>query len=1176
VTGSVRRAVAPAAVVLLAAAALAAGSTGTATGRALPATNVPSGAFSATNGAFVAREAAGAEQPGGLAPGSLAPGSLAPGSLAPGSPAPGGLAPGVPRAGTLIGASALPAGLLPPGPSAAGGRVAAFVELAEAPAVDAFHTGLRRSRAAAAASARAARARVDGHAERVLADLRGRDATARELYRTTDAVAGVAVLAEGASLRGLAANPDVRSVRRIVPKKVDNAGAAVLTRVLRAWQSTGRFGDDVRVGVIDTGIDYTHADFGGPGTPEAYEAIDETVADPSYFPTAKVAGGHDFAGNAYDGASTDPALRTPAPDPNPLDCNGHGSHVAGTAAGLGVNADGSTFTGDYAALSAGELDGMRIGPGMAPRAVLYALKVFGCAGSTSLTASALDWALDPDRDGDFTDHLDVVNLSLGADYGAPDDPENLFVRKLNQNGVLTVFSAGNGGDLYDVGGSPGNTPEALTVASTRDAFVLRDAAEVTLPAEVAGAKAGQYSVEFTGYDGLDLDRPVVPLSSATNLDGCQPFSPADAAAVAGRFAWLEWDDDDATRRCGSATRTTNAQDAGAAGVVLSSTLENFAAAIAGNAGTPVFQLTGSGTAQLRPALAAGTLSLRMAGELRSSLKTFLSAIEDTPSAFTSRGTRTDIKPDVAAPGDTIASVRVGSGNLPQVGSGTSMAAPHVAGIAALVRQAHPDWTTAEVKAAVMNTANHDVHANDGGGGPVLAPNRTGAGRVDAKDALDNQVLAFVEDGPGKVSVGFGVVEAAGPVSLTKTIRVVNKSTRQLRYDVAYRAVTDLPGAEYQLDRASITLTPRGIARIRVTLRVDDPSELRKVADPTIEKEQFGAPRQFLADESGRVELTPAAGNPGGLVPLRVAVYAAPKPVAAIGTPFQVRAWDGEQAVLNLSGRGLRQGSGDQRYLSLLSALQLQATSPRLPDCGQRASAGCAINGTARGGDLRYIGAASTAPLARLRGEPETAMLGFGIATWGDWYNLGSNTVPFVDLDTDGDAVPDFEIFAIKPAGTDLLLAVTVDLPSGDLVAIEGVNGLFGDVDANVFDTNVVVLPVRLADLGIDPNGASARLSYRVGVAGFYAASGGLVDLVPGPMSFDPLRPGLWVQGGGEPALSYVAAPGTALVVNRDAEALELDGTDSLLVLNHHNAQGDRASLVRVLGPIGPIGPGRPG
>ncbi|MFC6093890.1 S8 family peptidase [Saccharothrix lopnurensis] len=1046
--------------------------------------------------------------------------------------------------------------------STAGGRVTAFVELEAKPAVDAYaeKTGQGASKQQAKDAAKATRNDTGKVVDRVVGDLKGKDRATKELYRTANGVPGVVVQADAAKVRELAQRADVKSIRTVVPKSRQNSSAVQLTNTLKAWQQYGKLGDDTRVGIIDTGIDYTHSDFAGPGTIEAFEAIDETEVDASYFPTAKVVGGYDFVGNAYDGGSDDPALNTPKPDPNPLDCNGHGSHVAGTAAGFGVNADGSTFEGDYTKLTPEALDAMRIGPGTAPKALLYALKVFGCDGSTNVTAQALDWSLDPDGDGDFSDHLDVVNLSLGSDYGAPDDPDSLFVRKLNASGVLTVFSAGNGGDLYDIGGSPGSTPEALTVASTRDAYVLRDAVEVTAPANLAGPKPGQYSQSFN-LEGVSTTGQVVKLSDPANLDGCLPFSAADRAAVAGKVAWLEWDDNDATRRCGSAGRSNNASNAGAIGALFTSQLEHFNAGIAGNALIPVLQLTGTATAQLRPAVNAGTLAVRFGGDLATSLPTYDPSISDTPSSFTSRGVRGPVvKPDVAAPGDTITSALVGSGSKSFVNSGTSMAAPHVAGIAALVRQVHPDWTPAEVKAAVMNSAGSDVKAD----GETYAPNRVGSGRVDGKAAVENQVLAFVEDAPGAVSASFGVVEAAKPVSLTKTIKVVNKSTRFVDYTVGYEALTQMPGVRYELSANTVRVSPRGVARVKVTLKIDDPKALRKTVDPTIEPLHLDVPRQFLADASGRVVLTPKSGSS---VALRVPVYSAPKPAADINAPSSVKANGQGQAVLNLTGRGLNQGA----YQSLVSALELQASSPRLPECRRNVTTNCTLNDTAKGGDLRYVGAASTAPLARAQGNPEEALLAFGVATWSNWYNLGSNTVPFVDIDTDGDGAFDYEVFATKLTDTDLLVASTVDLNTGATVDIQGVNGQFGDVDTNVFDTNVVVLPVLLSALGIDASADTSRISYQVGVAGFYLAPGagdGLVDSIPSPLSFDPLKPGLWVQGGGDAALSYQARPGTALVVNRDAAALAADGADSLLLLHHHNATGDRADVVKVKGKTG--------
>ncbi len=1033
------------------------------------------------------------------------------------------------------------------------GTVTAFVELAGTPAAQAFHDEKARGAgdAQAAQAAQASRQRTDDQADRVLDVLRGKDSATTEVAKTANAVPGVVVTADAAKVRELAELPEVKAVRLAVPKAVQNASSVQLTKAAQVWQQTGRFGEGIRVGIVDTGIDYTHADFGGPGTPEAYKAVDSAAP---WTPTAKVVGGYDFAGDEYD--ANVPATATPKPDSNPLDCHSHGTHVAGTAAGYGENADGSTFTGDYQTLTAEQLNTMKIGPGSAPKASLYALKVFGCEGTTNLTAQALDWALDPNGDGDFSDHLDVVNLSLGSDFGGQDDPDSLFVRKLVEHGVLVVASAGNGGDFYDVGGSPGNTPEALGVANTRDAFAILDG--VTVPG--SGDLPGQYSQNYTGYDTLDLTKAVVAVTDPANADGCKPI----AQDLAGTFVWLEWDDDDTTRKCGSGGRTNNAQAAGAAGVLLSSTRENFLAGIAGNAGIPVFQFTGPATAQVRPALTAGTLQVTMTGRLRNSVPTTTPKLADTITPSSSRGSRGAVaaKPDVAAPGDTILSAGFGTGTGGASKGGTSMSSPHVAGIGALVRQAHPDWTVEEVKAAVMNTAGGDVTSGDDHTtGLPEAPMRVGTGRVDALSAVGTDLLAMVEDDRGSVGVSFGPVEAAHQVWRTKTVEIVNKSAQRRSVNVSYLAATTVPGTRFDVWPPVVHVGPNRTAKVKVTLRVD-PAELRKVADPTVDKEQLGVARQFLAEASGRLVLK------SGESTIRVPVYAAPKPVADIKAHSV--AFRGDQGTLRLYGRGLAQGEGDQAYRSLISVFELQGRSPRLPDCSDTVKTDCAVNESAKGGDLRYVGAASTAPVDK----SENALLAFGVATWSNWATLGANNTPEIRIDTTGDGVHDYRVKAVKPLDgngnvvADVWLAQTVRVSDDEVVDEQPLNTQHGEVDTNLMDTDVVVLPVTLKALGIDPTAASARIGYTAGSSGAYPAPGnqdGFVDRIGEPMSFDPLKPGYSVRAGDQAALAFVAKPGTRLEVHRDPTALGDDQADSLLLLHHHNGSTERAEVVRPRG-----------
>ena len=135
-----------------------------------------------------------------------------------------------------------------------------------------------------------------------------------------------------------------------------------------------------------------------------------------------------------------------------MDCNGHGTHVASTAAGGGVNADGSPYAGPYNGST--PFASMKLGPGVAPRANVYALRVFGCAGSTTLTVAAIEWAVDPNNDSDLSDRLDVINMSLGSNFGSLASTSAIAADNAARMGVIVVASAGNAGDTYTISGSP--------------------------------------------------------------------------------------------------------------------------------------------------------------------------------------------------------------------------------------------------------------------------------------------------------------------------------------------------------------------------------------------------------------------------------------------------------------------------------------------------------------------------------------------------------------------------------------------------------------------------------------------------------------------------------------------------------------------------------------------------
>jgi subtilisin family serine protease len=1050
------------------------------------------------------------------------------------------------------------------------GKYAFLLRLDTAPTLKTFRAMRASSstKAAASSAAEAQLSRVKAAQSRVISAL---PADTRVLYRMQTVLAAVAVSTNVRNYAALSRINGVTHVYPIAPKTISNSYAVPLQQAPEAWTAHGDLGARSSIAIIDTGIDYTHANFGGPGTVAAYQAAhahEADPADPSEFPSDKIIGGTDLVGDNYDATSTDAAKTVPHPDPNPLDCNGHGSHVAGSAAGLGENADGSTYTGPYNDTDT-PFDTMRIGPGIAPMAKLYAFRVFGCEGSTDVVSEALDLAADPNGDGDPSDHVDVVNMSLGSDFGAPDDGDSVASDAASQLGITVAVASGNANDVYDVGGSPGNAPRVIGVAASTDAQTITDLLDVSAPANIAAGYNAERSLAYDWANQPDLAGDLYQMTEPSNLDGCDPYNADDAAGAAGKIVFLEWTDDDATRRCGSVARGDQAVAAGAIGFVFADDENNFAAGITGSDTIPGVLITKDAGDAIRPELVAGS-TVTISGTEMNAGKLLDTSRDDGVTSFSSRGIRSagDTKPDVAAVGDTVFSTASGTGNEGTSESGTSMATPMVAGTAALVKDAHPDWTPEQVKADIMNTAV-DLFDGPNHTGDRYAPNRVGAGRIDVAAALNNDVLAYVTDDPGVVTAAFGSMAITAPTTLTKTIKLQNTGLVSHTYAATYVPITEIPGADYTVtvnngSADAIVLGPRSSAMVTVTLSID-PSALTKTIDPTVDRDQGGLPRQYVADASGLVRFTTENGSE-----LRVPVYSAPRPASTMSQASTVTLPAGrtQDALLKLSGHAVNQGTGDEHIQSLMAGFELALKSGKAPACSAKVTSGCVSIPEERAADLKDVGVTSTAPQVALNGGNPSAdgIVYFAVSTRGPWRTASDDQEFDILMDVDGDGVPDAVTFNTRLSGTDVLVDETIDLQTGDVLDIEALNDTLGDTDTAMFDSDTLVMPVAISALGL---GASSRISY--GIASFSPYQSDPIDAygfdaegnLDGSLTTDVLHPGVAVFGtpAAMPSVLFPDSPASVVKIERNRGAYATDHGLGALIVHFHNTVGNKAQVV---------------
>lgn len=595
----------------------------------------------------------------------------------------------------------------------------------------------------------------------------------------TKALNGMAVNIAASRIPALARLPGVVSVKPVVNYQLDLAETVPLIGAAAA-QAHGFTGTGIRVAVLDTGIDYTHASLGGPGTLTAYtDAYGTSTGDSKnttrdgLFPTAKVVDGYDFVGEDWDGSNSSPPL---AEDDDPIDCSptvigcdgGHGTHVADIIAGVGTH------------------------PGVAPGASLLAVKVCSSV-STACSGVALlegmEFALDPNGDSSLADHVDVVNMSLGQAYGQFEDDLSAASADAVAAGVVVVASAGNNADRPYILGSPSSTPEVISVAQTTvpsdKLFLLKTPAPPSLAPSVV-AVPQPWSPTPTLVSG--------PLQYGNggggNLNGCAAFG---AGTLTGKIVLVD------RGSCNVSIKVANGSAGGALAVVIANNADQ------GPGDTPPIFAYGGGTITVTGYTIRRDDGLTLKGSALGQIATIdpSSAVPfvENMVASSSRGpsySYNAIKPDIGAPGASVsAEAGTGTADHDTAFGGTSGAAPMVSGSVALMLQAHPGRRPAEIKAALMNTGETDIGINPVSLPGYLAPiTRIGGGEVRVDDAIDTDTAAWDKDtGAGSLSFGYQPEIGHGVDVISRTLVIHNYGNKTRLYDID-------PKFRYPDDKAS--------------------------------------------------------------------------------------------------------------------------------------------------------------------------------------------------------------------------------------------------------------------------------------------------------------------------------------------------------------------------------------
>jgi minor extracellular serine protease Vpr len=552
----------------------------------------------------------------------------------------------------------------------------------------------------------------------------------------------------------------------------------------------GARGDGTKIAVVDDGIDQGNAFF----DPSGFQYPEGFPRGGSRWTSPKV-----IVARVFPGPNSGPGGRL-AVDPR---TSFHGTHVAGIAAGdSGTTAPAGTDHPTVSGLA-----------GVAPRAWLGNYRVFtvptpvGNVANTPEIIAAFEAAV--------ADGMDVVNFSGGGSETPPENDALVdAVANLAAAGVVPVISAGNDRDDFGFGtaGSPGTAPEAISVAAVSNTQVFSPALHVT----AAGPPASLAAVPFRAAAAIPAawsttPRDIVDVGTITGTDGapvdrllCGPPGDLDAGRGTLPAGSLNGVIALASRgTCTFASKGLRVRAAGAIGLVLVDNRAGEANGIPIPLAVPAGMIANLDGARLRAFMATsggrttitvGTQTERIETGRGGVITSFSSA---GPTAFGHL-----LKPDISAPGGQILSSTLPLAGGPfAVFDGTSMAAPHVTGAAALLLQRHPGWTPRQVKSALMATAGPawaDTAAT------VEAPvTLAGAGLVDLPAADAPKVFTS----PSSLSYGdLDVTNGAGAKALTTLVSDAGDGAGSWQVEVRVQAAT--PGAVLDVP-TPLALAPGG-------------------------------------------------------------------------------------------------------------------------------------------------------------------------------------------------------------------------------------------------------------------------------------------------------------------------------------------------------------------------------